>query len=184
MKRLSSISIYLFEILKPFGFHDLDSIIAALDSQSGKVFFSKKYKMVVDREEILIYKINKESHLEVLIYEDTKILNHPTKLRFSIRMNNNCINKSERIAQLDYEKLKFPLLLRKWKNGDKFKPFGMCKYKKLSDFFIDNKISRLSKDNQWVLCSDNNIVWVLGHRIDNSYKVESQTKKLYIAEIL
>ena len=184
VKSLPSINIYLFEILKPFGFYELDSIIAALDSQSGKVFFSKKYKMVIDREEILIYKINKESHLEVLIYEDTKILDYPTKLTFSIGMNNNCINKSERIAQLDYEKLKFPLLLRKWENGDRFKPLGMHKYKKLSDFFIDNKISRLSKDNQWVLCSDNNIVWVLGHRIDNRYKVESQTKKLYIAEIL
>ena len=184
LKKLSSVNIYLFEILKPFGFHDLDSIIGALESHPGKIFFSKKYKMIIDRREILIYKIEEESNLEILVYKDIKMLDFPNKLRMSIRMNNNCINKSKRIAQLDYEKLKFPLLLRKWRNGDKFKPLGMDKYKKLSDFFIDNKMSRLEKDNQWVLCSDKDIVWVLGRRIDNRYKVESQTKKLYIAEIL
>ncbi len=184
LKKLSPLNIYFFEILKPFGFNNLDSIIAALDSQPGKIFFSKQYKMVIDRQEILIYNIKKESNLEVLIYKDTQTLDFPNKLRFSITMNNNHINKSERIAQLDYEKLKFPLLLRKWRNGDKFKPLGMYKYKKLSDFFIDNKISRFKKDNQWVLCSDNDVIWVLGYRIDNRYKVESQTKKLYIAEIL
>ena len=89
-----------------------------------------------------------------------------------------------KIALLDFDKLKFPLTLRKWQEGDKFIPFGMSSFKKLSDFFIDNKFSILDKNKQWLLCSDSEIIWVVGHRIDDRFKVQSTTKKLYIAELL
>jgi tRNA(Ile)-lysidine synthase len=87
-------------------------------------------------------------------------------------------------AQLDFEKLQFPLTLRKWKEGDKFIPLGMKTFKKLSDYFIDNKFSLLEKKKQWLLCSGKDIIWVVGHRIDNRYKLESKTKKVYIAQLL
>ena len=87
------------------------------------------------------------------------------------------------IAQLDVEKLKFPLTLRKWKEGDKFIPLGMKKFKKLSDFFIDSKFSIIDKQEQWLLCSDVDIVWLVGCRIDERYKLETNTKKVYIAQL-
>ena len=81
-------------------------------------------------------------------------------------------------------KLSFPLKLRKWKNGDKFMPLGMSNFKKVSDFFIDEKYSILDKKKQWILCSEDNIVWIVGDRIDDRYKIEMNTKKVYIAELL
>ena len=80
-------------------------------------------------------------------------------------------------ACFDYSKLQFPLIIRKWEEGDKFKPLGMNQYKKLSDFFVDLKLDIFSKQETFLLCSDNDIVWVIGHRIDERYKVTSKTKK-------
>ena len=97
--------------------------------------------------------------------------------------NNLVFSNNPNIAYLDFAKLSFPLKLRKWKNGDKFIPFGMRNFKKLSDFFIDEKYSILDKQSQWLLCSDDDIVWLVGKRIDDRYKIENQTKKAYIAEI-
>jgi len=85
---------------------------------------------------------------------------------------------------LDFDRLEFPLTLRKWKEGDKFMPLGMQSFKKVSDFFIDNKFSILDKENQWLLCSGNDIIWLVGHRIDHRFRIQSTTKKSYIAELL
>ena len=92
-------------------------------------------------------------------------------------------SKNPDVAYLDFTKLSFPLMLRKWKNGDKFIPFGMRNFKKLSDFFIDEKYSILDKQSQWLLCSGDDIVWIVGKRIDDRYKIETQTKKAYIAKV-
>ena len=116
------------------------------------------------------------------VEEMTKEIKHPIQLNFSKTDNLEWI-KNKNIAQLDYDKLQFPLTLRKWKKGDKFMPLGMQTFKKLSDFFIDNKFSILDKNKQWLLCSNNDIVWVVGHRIDERYKLQSKTKKVYIAQI-
>ena len=76
------------------------------------------------------------------------------------------------------------MILRKWNKGDKFHPLGMRQFKKISDFFIDNKLSQLEKEDKWLLCSNDDIVWVVGSRIDNRFKITANTKKLYIAELL
>ncbi|MCK4407720.1 MAG: tRNA lysidine(34) synthetase TilS, partial [Bacteroidales bacterium] len=86
------------------------------------------------------------------------------------------------IACLDYEKLKFPLILRKWKEGDYFYPLGLNSRKKLSDFFIDRKFSLLDKENAWLLCSGDKIVWIVGFRIDNRFKITKRTKKIFQIE--
>ena len=117
------------------------------------------------------------------VYREDKKIIYPIPMIFSIKEDVE-INKLLNTAELDFNKLTFPLTIRKWRKGDKFKPLGMYNYKKLSDFFIDNKFSILDKESQWLLCSEDNIVWVIGHRIDDRYKVESTTKKLYIAKVL
>jgi tRNA(Ile)-lysidine synthase len=80
---------------------------------------------------------------------------------------------------LDYEKLHFPLVLRKWQSGDEFCPLGMKGKKKLSDFFIDQKMSVNEKSNQWLLCSGSDVVWVVGRRIDDRYKISENTQTVY-----
>ena len=82
------------------------------------------------------------------------------------------------IVYLDAQKLKFPLQLRKWQEGDLFYPFGMTGKKKLSKFFKDEKLSLLTKEKTWVLTSSGHIVWIVGIRADHRFKVESQTKSI------
>ena len=173
---------YLYELLSPYGFVTIDAIAKALKGQSGKQFFSNTHQLLVDREFIFISELDVKKNESITIEEMTKEIKHPIQLNFSKTDNLEWI-KNKNIAQLDYDKLQFPLTLRKWKKGDKFMPLGMQTFKKLSDFFIDNKFSILDKNKQWLLCSNNDIVWVVGHRIDERYKLQSKTKKVYIAQI-
>ena len=179
---LEHLEIFLFEILKPFGLFEIDQIIKAINSQSGKQFFSETYQIIIDREEIIISLLeNYQDDIEILEIE-TEIQN-PLSMKFTTSLDFS-LDKNLNIAKLDFEKLSFPLKLRKWKNGDKFKPLGMRNFKKVSDFFIDEKYSLLDKQKQWILCSDDDIVWIVGNRIDDRYKIETHTKKVYIAELL
>ena len=172
---------YLYELLVPYGFYSVEAISKALDGQSGKQFFSATHQLVVDRENIFISPLSKKNEV-FEITEKTKILVYPLDLKFRLTKDKTIIYDND-IAQLDVEKLKFPLTLRKWKQGDKFMPLGMKKFKKLSDFFIDNKFSIIDKQEQWLLCSDIDIVWLVGCRIDERYKLETNTKKVYIAQL-
>ena len=104
------------------------------------------------------------------------------KLKFKITKD-VIVSKDSNIATIDYNKLKFPLYVRKWKQGDYFCHFGMTKKKKISDYLIDNKVSLLDKKKVFVLCSEKDIVWLIGHRVDNRYKVEQKTKKVYIVTL-
>ena len=178
---LNPLHSYLYELLSAYGFYAVEAISKALQGQSGKQFFSSTHQLVVDRENIFISLLNKENEV-FEITEKTISLVYPLEINFKV-MADKTIIYDNNIAQLDVEKLKFPLTLRKWKEGDKFMPLGMKKFKKLSDFFIDSKFSIIDKQEQWLLCSGVDIVWVLGCRIDERYKLESNTKKAYIAQL-
>ncbi|MEZ7928988.1 MAG: tRNA lysidine(34) synthetase TilS [Flavobacteriales bacterium] len=178
---LNPLHSYLYELLSAYGFYAVEAISKALQGQSGKQFFSSTHQLVVDRENIFISLLNKENEV-FEITEKTISLVHPLEINFKVIADKTIIYDNN-IAQLDVDKLKFPLTLRKWKEGDKFMPLGMKKFKKLSDFFIDSKFSIIDKQEQWLLCSGVDIVWVLGCRIDERYKLESNTKKVYIAQL-
>jgi tRNA(Ile)-lysidine synthase len=178
---LNPLHSYLYELLSAYGFYAVEAISKALQGQSGKQFFSSTHQLVVDRENIFISLLIKENEV-FEITEKTISLVHPLVINFKV-MADKTIIYDNNTAQLDVEKLKFPLTLRKWKQGDKFMPLGMKKFKKLSDFFIDSKFSIIDKQEQWLLCSGVDIVWVLGCRIDERYKLESNTKKVYIAQL-
>ena len=179
---LKPINNYLYELLKPYGFSTIDRIVESLKGQSGKQFLSSTHKLLVDREFIFISELDIKQNELIIIQETTNSIKSPIHLNFS-KSDNIKWKDDLSSAQVDFEKLQFPLTLRKWKDGDKFIPLGMKTFKKLSDFFIDNKFSLLDKNKQWLLCSGKDVVWVVGHRIDNRYKLESKTKKVYIAQL-
>ena len=179
---LQHLEVILFEILKPFGFSEVEQIIKAINSQSGKQFFSDTYQLIIDREQIIISAL--ENHQEDIEIREIEIeIKNPLSMKFAGSIDFS-LNKNPNVAKLDFDKLSFPLKLRKWKNGDKFRPLGMRNFKKVSDFFIDEKYSILAKQKQWILCSEDDIVWIVGNRIDDRYKIETHTKKVYIAELL
>ncbi len=179
---LESPQIILHEILRPFGRFNVRQIIESLYKQSGKQFLSDDYNLIIDRKYIIISLLSKSQDSVEISDIETQI-ETPLSIKFTTSSNFSLIN-NQNIATLDFNKISFPLVLRKWKSGDKFQPLGMSNFKKLSDFFIDQKYSIIDKKNQWLLCSEDDIIWIVGNRIDDRYKIDAHTKKAYIAELL
>lgn len=179
----------LFELIKGYGFkeNDLDNIINALDASPGKTFFSSGHQLLIDRKKILITpeKEGNTNETHYYIDESERVFSGPFRLGLSILPADAYNIPTERdTASLDHGKLVFPLRLRRWEQGDQFMPLGMKHRKKLSDLFIDEKYSRIEKGNTWVLCSGSDIVWVVGERIDERYKISAKTTKVYRISIL
>ncbi len=190
LKKLSPVKLYLFEFIKIYGFkyNIIDNILTTIyNKNSGKKFLSTTHCLVIDRDKIIITELKKKNDLadndEIIINNGDLNILHPIKLNITYleRKNDFIIPTDSNIACLDYEKLKFPLKIRKWQNGDKFFPLGMKKSQKISDFLINNKIPVTFKNNIYLFCSnDNNIVWLIGMRIDDRYKITDSTKKICI----
>ncbi|MET0759813.1 MAG: tRNA lysidine(34) synthetase TilS [Flavobacterium sp.] len=182
LKRLPNYKSYLYQWLNEFGFSAWEDIYDLMDAQSGKQVFSDEFRLLKDRHFlILIPKNDIQEKEEFLIDKNQKEVNFPLKLslcnvdHISMTENNSIF--------VDQDKLKFPLVLRRWKEGDSFSPFGMeGKSKKVSKLFKDEKLSLIEKENTWILCSDNQIVWVVGIRQDERFKIDNTTKnRLQIA---
>lgn len=165
----------LFEILHPLGFNtsQVDNIYQSLTQQPGKYFVSATgYKIIKDRTLLIIIHPhqNKDSEPK-LVFEEKE---------YTPEFN---IPKQSNIACLDADKIAQPLTLRKWKQGDSFVPFGMKGRKLVSDYMTDRKFSLIRKEQQWVLCSGENIVWLVGERTDNRFRVDKSTKRVLIISI-
>lgn len=181
------IDFVLFEILRHFGFN-ADTVKALAESAKttpGKVFLSPLFKLITGRGELWIMPLREQKapidSPHFFIDADTSALEKPIRLLFEkINKNQNYkIDLRPEIAQLDFDKLKFPLLLRKPVEGDYFYPLGMKGKKKLSDFFIDQKFSPVQKQKTWVVVSGEKIVWLVGHRIDDRFKITPSTKTVF-----
>ncbi len=194
IKRLLSykpVDLYLYAILQNFNFNRsvCSEIADALGEISGKQFFSGTHRVIKDREYLIITEADDdttESSDEVIIDESMNEITRPIHLRLSNIENYDdlVVPKTGNVALLDLTKLKFPLKLRKWKEGDSFIPYGMNNKKKLSDYFIDNKFSIVEKENAWLLISNNSIVWLVGHRISNTCRITNETDKILKIELL
>lgn len=180
LKRYQPISLFLYELLSSFGFNSsvVNDIESSLSEQAGKQFFSQTHRLVKNREELLISPKETEESGEYEITEDTAIDTPINLVLDVIQKEQVCFNKDQNVAYFDAEKIEYPLVLRKWKTGDCFTPFGMKGKKKLSDFFIDSKVSLLEKKQQWLLLSGAEVIWVVGLRIDNRYRIEDKTEKV------
>ena len=159
---------YLYQWLKNYGFSAWNDIYDLVEAQSGKQVFSETHILLKDREKLILSERNEINKSEVFIIESIESkVNIPLKLRFCKAVNifetvSNCIF-------VDESKIKFPLTIRKWQEGDYFYPSGMNGKKKLSKYFKDEKYSLLDKENQWLLCSEDQIIWVIGKRADNRF---------------
>ncbi len=172
----------LFEILSPYGFNG-DTVIQmfnSLDSLSGKTFYSDSYVAVKDREAIILQQRNNIVQCSYRIDSATQQLSEPIQLQIE-RINPSedlRIEKDRNISYFDADKVQYPLILRRWESGDWFIPFGMKGRKKISDYFSDNKFSLFDKQNTWILCSGSNVLWIVGHRSDNRFKITSETEEV------
>ncbi len=183
LKQLPETKTYLFEWIYPFGFNmeQAEKIITVLDKEPGKLFYSSTHVLLKDRTTLIIKSrtLEKSSKIiennldnESFIFENLQFEYIKYKADFEIEKNTE-------IAYFDADKLVFPLILRKWKHGDTFYPFGMQGCKKLSDYFTDNKISLFEKENTGILCNyTGEIIWIVGHRSDNRYRLTPHTENV------
>lgn len=178
----------IYEIIKEYGFtaHQTDEVINLLKSESGKYISSGTHKIIKNRAWLIISPVNTLEANHILINEnDKEVTFEAGKIKLKIPNQEVRINEPGRegvkineMATLDAAKITFPILLRKWKQGDYFYPLGMQKKKKLSRFFIDQKISITDKEKIWVLESNKRIIWIIGKRIDDRFKITDKTKKM------
>lgn len=187
IKKLSSKKLLLFELLKGFGFTSsvVDEILKSLSSQSGTHFFSETHQALINRTDLIVsLKTEKQETENQFIHPEAatvKFFDKIIRIDFSNKIEfEKDINK----AFIDADKLIYPLKIRVWQKGDKFKPIGMQGFKKLSDFFIDEKIPLHLKNNIPIIENANgDIVWLAGLRQDNRYKITPNTKKVAILEL-
>jgi tRNA(Ile)-lysidine synthase len=182
LQDLTALPTQLYYFLKNYGFNasDVQDIIDSLDEQSGKIFLSKTHQILKNREELILSAISIKSKEEIII----NTIGEFNDYGFSVEVYPNDsafkINKSNQYAYLDANKIKFPLVLRNWQEGDAFQPLGMKGKKKLSDFFIDNKVDVVTKHKTRVLTQNNTIIWVVGYRIDDAFKITENTKNVMV----
>lgn len=178
LKKLPNTKAVLYELLKTFGFTEWDDVLQLLDAQSGKVVYSETHRLIKDREVLILSVIDsKEKKIEYSIKEGEDVVMLPIG-RFVISEVDKITTTAPNCVYLNKEKVIFPLTLRKWAIGDSFYPFGMKGKKKISDFFKDNKLSLPEKENSWLLCSGNEIAWVVNQRADNRFAITDPSQKI------
>ena len=169
----------IYELFRPFGFTPAQSgaIQALLDSPSGKYVSSATHRVLRDRRMLLITPTS-ESTAPIVLDEGKASIDLPEGILFHARIPSAALSEDARIALLDAAHVHYPLVLRRWKTGDYFYPLGMRKKKKLARFFIDAKLSKVDKEKAWVLESQGRILWVVGRRIDDRFKICPSTKEV------
>ncbi len=172
----------VYEIIKDYGFsaHQTEDVIALLKSETGKYIQSVSYRVIKNRNWLIISPNENPLAQNILIEEGEKNVQYAIGNLQIIMLSvaNFQLPIANSIAMLDADEITFPLLLRKWKTGDYFYPLGMKKKKKLSRFFIDQKLSLTQKEKTWVMEMDKKIIWVLGLRIDDRFKITAGTKNI------
>jgi tRNA(Ile)-lysidine synthase len=176
----------LFELLSPFGFNSAQITDAQglLQSNSGKMLVSETHTLLKDRDFIILSPNSNTDKAASWLIQPNEVPQNPAGLKINIfeRYSGFEFSRDNKLIHLDADKLSFPLILRRAKPGDYFHPQGMkMQKKKLSDYMTDIKLSRLEKDDIWILGSEGNIVWLVGYRIDERFCISSETSR--IAEI-
>lgn len=185
----------LFHVLREVDPHfDWDALAASINAPIGSLYLGKTHRVVRDRTALLVEKIKPISSIEINISSTTAHITNPIHLTFTQVMQdenthpqkgivNTEMNFNKTDALLDFNALKFPLVLRNYQTGDVFRPLGMAHFKKVSDYLTDIKTPRSEKERVLVLTSANEIVWVVGKQIDDRFKVGADTQMMYLVRL-
>jgi len=183
LNELPNTSALLYELLHPFGFTAWDDIRDLLTAQTGKQVLSASHRLIKNRDHLLLTerpetsgKPSEEEKETFLVEKETHLIDRP--LRMSFHTAEEVKDQGKNVIFVDENLLQYPLELRRYRQGDVFQPFGMTGKKKLSKFFKDEKLSLASKENIWLLCSESKIVWIVDHRMDDHYKVRTETTQI------
>ncbi|RZJ64613.1 MAG: tRNA lysidine(34) synthetase TilS [Flavobacterium sp.] len=184
LKRLPNYRAYLYQWLNPFGFTAWKDIYNLIAAQSGKQVLSTGYRLLKDREVLILEPIRQQDNKIYSIEEDADNTTYPIPLKFE-RVDNVLKSSEESAIFVDFQKLKFPLFVRKWQEGDYLCPAGMNgQKKKLSKYFKDEKFSLTDKEEAWLLCSGSDIVWIIGKRADERFRTRPGTTQILKIEVL
>ena len=188
LKSLSHADVYLYEILRPFGFNEtqIGDLITCLETTEEKTFVSSSHRLTKTRTDIKLFP-NVEEKQGIAIIQDSS-RDSFSKVGITANMYDNSdsftFDNRPNVAYFDVDKLSFPLSVRRWEVGDSFYPFGGKGKKKLSDLFSDLKLSGMDKQSVKLLCNGNgDIVWVMGLRSDNRYKITKDTKRIICCSV-
>lgn len=175
-------AVLLWEVIKEWGFSYDQCVDMTAAAHTGKQFSSSTHQLTVDRNTFIVNPISPRVFNDIKIHEAEGIVHGAwTALHLQHAENVDFVlNKDAAVANIDRDKLAFPLVWRKWRDGDSFVPLGMKHPKKVSDFLIDGKVSRPQKDMVTVLESAGTIAWVVGYRIADPFKISDSTKRILI----
>jgi tRNA(Ile)-lysidine synthase len=183
LKELHPADTWVYLLLQQFGFSTvvLKAVFEALDGISGKKFFSPTHRLVKDREMLIIEPLStlNPEQKEYLIGQETPGIKHPFPMEFQSLQVAEALPllHNPDYACLDAGMLTYPLTLRRWQKGDSFVPFGMKGRKRISDFLIDLKLSIPEKEKIWLLLSAGQVIWIVGKRVDERYRITKNTQQ-------
>jgi len=178
LKQLPNYHSYLYQWLREYNFSAWEDIYELVNAQSGKQVFSENFRLLKDRDFLILEEIKQPTAEIYFIEEDQEFITSPFKMRLQVIAQEILDKKEKNVIFADKNMLKFPLILRKWQKGDYFYPSGMKGKKKLSKYFKDEKFSLIDKENTWLLCSDDQIVWVIGKRSDQRFTANKNTQHI------
>lgn len=178
-KKVHNPKAYLYEIFKGYGFTEWNDIINLLEAQSGKLVRSNSHRLIKHRDFLILTDLGNSAQSKEALFINELANDIETPIgELSFENVEGLFDVSKSTIFVDKDVLKFPLEFRLWKEGDIFQPIGMTGKKKISKYLKDEKVSLVEKENTWILASDNKVVWLVGKRADDRFKVTKNTKSI------
>ena len=177
--QVPELPLVLHRLFYPYGFNNVKDLQQLLfTAEAGKMLCSPSHQLIKDKEWVWLLPIEGEEEAPFLIAEGVREVTTPIRLVFEEVPPTAAISEDPNTISVDADKLEFPLALRHKREGDVFYPIGLGCAKKLSKYFIDEKYSQIGRQQQWLLCSGDRIVWVVGKRLDHRFRVTPKTKRV------
>ncbi len=176
LQKLHPLNPYVYALFREYGFREWEDVALLLKAMSGKEIVSGSHRLIKDRGKLLLLELRAEEQ-KVYAFSFTNL---PSELPLGLKVEEvvRMEQTSPCILYADKETLNKEMVVRKWKKGDYFYPLGMHGKKKVSKYFKDEKFDKISKEDQWILCSGGEIVWIIGHRADKRFRVRNDTRHI------
>jgi len=182
LRALTPLGTWLYELFSPFGFTRMqcEGIEKIMDARPGRQSISTTHRLFMDRNRMILVPAGAKTFERFYLDDPEKQSSLPFPMDMEVleRAELESIPDDPNTACLDLDKIQFPLIIRRWIHGDYFFPLGMEQIKKLSDFFVDEKVSVPEKERTWIMASGKKIVWIMGYRIDHRFRITPSTSRI------